>query len=457
MKLNVKILVLLVFFAALIILINQVFWVVNMYRSYQQELIYAIDHSLNKSINMEVTERKNNMGLPIIMRFAPDKSNPKDEEEIILRKIQTEDTTFLIRVNKTEPNLENQILQYFLLKESPINLDHLNGYFQAILKEQGFSIRTSYMEYYDLKTKVLLKHNKPKRFLPLSILSTDTVPLDILKGVGVKAYVTSSPRPILAKMIYQILLSVLLMLFALWCLLYLFRTIIRQRRFEEMQQNFVNAMVHEFKRPIASASMMLELMPSYLKQNETGKVEQYMVDSLLELKKLTAYTDRIQRISNNETDRISLEKTAMPLVPFFKALTCKFLVNEKKTVEIKLSVQTVLECIDVDVLHFSNLMENLMENAVKYSDNPVHIGLTVKEFSGVLEIAVADDGFGISELDKKYIFDKFYRVPAKEGRKLSGFGLGLTYVKAIVEAHGGQIRVMNAPVRGSVFVIRLPI
>jgi len=442
--------------ALLAILLNQVFWIVNMYRSYQQELILALNDGMERSLRKEVTERIHSLDGPMIISFSPLDSINRDTSEIIERKIQTEDTTIYVKVKRNDPDVEFQILQYFLINDNPIKINQLKEYLLTELKNKGFKVYDSYIEYYDLKGDSLINQNKPEKWLPFSVVSTDTIPLDVLKSVGVKAFVSTSPRPILAKMSFQIVLSLLLIILASYCMIYLMRTIFRQRKIEKMRQDFVNAMVHEFKRPITNASTMLELIPHYLLKNNTKMVNEYLTGSLLEFKKLTAYTDRIQRISNNERERIQLEKVEVALNPFFERLIASHSANKYKPVEIEFMLNTSRETMKVDELHFTNVMDNLLENAIKYSGESVHIRILVHENSGKLEISVMDDGFGISNRDKKFVFDKFYRVIPKSNKKTVGFGLGLTYVKAIIEAHGGTIRVMDAPTKGSVFVLSLP-
>lgn len=426
-----------------------------MYKAYNQNIYYSVEDGLEKAIFVEMSERLNTMGGPMIMRFAP-KSNLKDTSEIVDRTLITEDTTLVIKINKNEPDVDKKILQYAFIKISPININNLNNYFKSILKSKDIFFNDTYIEYYDLKTNKLLDQNKPTKGFRLSVLSTDTVPLDILKSVGVKAYVATSPRPILKKMAFQIGLSLVLIFIAAYCFIFLLRTIFRQRKIDKMRQDFVNSMVHEFKRPITTASTMMELLPVFLESNDRNKVDEYLAGSLTEFKKLTAYTDRIQRISNNEKDRIQLDRVEVKLMPFLDRLKTKYLVNNHKKVNIEVKVDTSRDTIFVDDLHFSNVMDNLFENAIKYSGEEVSIIVSVKDNLGKLEIAVTDDGFGISDFDKKFIFDKFYRVELKGNKKTTGFGLGLTYVRTIVEAHGGQICVKNAPVKGSTFLITLP-
>ena len=440
-----------------VILINQTIWLKNMYNSYQQEMFYGLNDCLDKAIHMELANRMNEMKYPITVRFAPSDPIKRGENEIVKQTIQTEDTTMVVEVNKNDPNVENQIIQFFLKEDQPINIDKVNELFKSALKKRNYEYRDTYIDSYDLKAKKTIGRSKSEKVRSLSAICTDTVALDVTKSIGLKAFVVSSPRSIMKKMFFQIIFSIILIFFASFCLVFLLRIILRQRKFDKMRQDFVNTMVHEFKRPISNASTMIELMPFYIEKNDKKKVNEYLEGSLLEFKKLTAYTDRIQRISNNESDHIILDKSNVQISPFFDKLKSLHSENKHKIVIFDTEIETIKEYMFVDVLHFSNVMDNLIENAIKYSGNEVHIDVNVKEKSGKFEISVTDDGIGISDKNKKLIFEKFYRVDNNSTMRSSGFGLGLTYVKAIVEAHGGTIHVSDAEIKGSNFVINLPI
>ena len=117
-------------------------------------------------------------------------------------------------------------------------------------------------------------------------------------------------------------------------------------------------------------------------------------------------------------------------------------------------VETAKQVMWVDLLHFSNVMDNLLENAIKYTISPVvTIDINVTDTSNGLKVSIKDNGIGISASDKKHIFDKFYRVKRTETKCKTGFGLGLTYVKSIVEAHRGTISVISELNRGSEFIV----
>lgn len=285
-------------------------------------------------------------------------------------------------------------------------------------------------------------------------------------SMGVIAHVNNPVLTILKGMIIQLLLSIMLIVIAVIGLFYLGRTIFRQWREEKMRQDSVNAMTHEFKRPINAAIGLVSLIPYYLKKSNLTKAIQYAELTMDELNRLTAYTRRIQQISNNDKSTIILDKSEIELRPFLESLTEKYYSSEKlpelsvyhKTIRMNLDIRPENPKVRADRLHFANVVDNLIENAIKYSDENLKIDLSVDYQDANLCISIKDNGIGIAASDIKRIFDKFYRVDRHSVKRKTGFGLGLTYVKSIVEAHGGQIEVNSQGAgRGSEFVVFMPI
>lgn len=177
-----------------------------------------------------------------------------------------------------------------------------------------------------------------------------------------------------------------------------------------------------------------------------------------ELNKLTHYTKRIQQISNNEKENVNLDITNVEIIPFFESLVQRYssidMIGQK--VIVNLEINTIKNEMYVDLLHFSNVMDNLIENAIKYTVKPtIIVDVRVSDTSDGLEISVKDNGIGMSSTDKKHVFEKYYRVKREETKRKVGFGLGLTYVKSIVDAHGGNIIVNSKLNEGSEFILML--
>jgi len=278
-----------------------------------------------------------------------------------------------------------------------------------------------------------------------------------MASIGVVGYIEVPGAALLNKMGYQLALSALLILIGIGCMIYLGRSFVLQWKLERLRQESVNSMTHEFKRPISSAIAMVSLIPFYVEKNDISKVITYADNTMIELNKLTAYTERIQQISNNEKVNIALNKAKVEIETLLQSIEERYSDTEstKKKVNIRTTVHTKNKFLFVDILHFSNVLDNLVENAIKYSDAEVNINVDVVDTNGGVKISVKDDGLGISAFDLKFIFDRFYRSNRKELKRKTGFGLGLTYVKSMVEAHGGSISVTSKINEGSEFIIFL--
>lgn len=432
---------------------NQIVWISNMYNFCKQELIDLANQSTEKAIFMEFAERSEIMGGYKV--YTTNISNPNDTSRFFTKKVHTEDSTYIFTLDKHDPNTMNKIIQFVLQKDRPINLDKLNTLFNQELSSR-YPIQSTYFDYLDLRTGQLINTNRPEHFSS-NYVTTDTIPLDIISSIGIIGYVEVPDLVILRKMGYQLALSVLLILIGMGGMVYLGKSFVVQWRLEKHRQESVNAMTHEFKRPISGAVAMVALIPFYAGRKDMEKVTDYANNTLTELNKLTAYTERIQQISNNEKGSIVLNKEPITLKPFFESIKERYAdqENEAKKVNIQLNTNTEKAFINADLIHFSNVMDNLVENAIKYSTSDVTINISITDLKEGLQIAVEDNGIGISPYDLRFIFDKFYRSNRKEMKNKAGFGLGLTYVKSIVEAHGGTIAAESKLNEGSKFTIEL--
>ena len=440
-----------------VIIINQAVWLNNMYRLHQRELYNNSNQAAQEAVWKEIAERTEEIGGHMVFSTNMNMSNPGDTSRFFTKKVISEDSTYYFTIDKQEPNKVPKMIQFLLKKELPVNLDKLNTIFKAKI-EQSHKVTNTYFDYIDLDADTLISTNKPAGIKANYYVKTDTVVMDIVSSIGVVGYVFISDTAVLDRMMFQLLLSVLLIITAMVCLFYISRSFVFQWKAEKMRQESVNVMTHEFKRPISSAVAMASLIPFYMEKQETDKVLDYTRNIRTDLNKLTYYTQRIQQISNNEKGNLQLNPTRVEIIPFFESLKNRYESAENGLAETVLYVEiaTSKKEMKVDLLHFSNVMDNLVENAIKYTPmHPVVIHIRVSDAAEGLNISVKDSGIGISSTDKKYVFDKFYRVKREETKNKVGFGLGLTYVKSIVEEHGGTISVNSELNKGSEFIITL--
>jgi len=436
-----------------LITMNQAVWITNMYNLHKKELKDAASQAIQEAVLMEVSERTEAIGGYSV--FSNNISTPNDTSRYFSKEVKTEDSTYIFTIDKNDPYINQKIIQFVLKDELPINLGKLNRIFREKLSER-YAIKNTYFNYLNLKENKIIKSNKLAN-ASSNYLQTDTIKLDIISSIGVVGYIEVPDIVILNKMVYQLALSVLLILIGMGCMIYLGKSFVLQWKLERLRQESVNSMTHEFKRPISSAVAMISLIPFYVEKNDIFKVISYADNTIIELNKLTAYTERIQQISNNEKVNIILNKAEVEIGTILQSIEERY--SDTENIEKKINIQTTVHTknkfLFVDVLHFSNVLDNLIENAIKYSNTEVNININVVDTVGGIKISVKDDGLGISAFDLKFIFDRFYRSNRKELKRKTGFGLGLTYVKSIVEAHDGSISVTSKINEGSEFAILL--
>jgi signal transduction histidine kinase len=438
------------------IIANQTVWLVNVYSLFEREFKANANATLQNATYMELTERGEILGG--VSFYSRNSNSSSDTSRFLTKKIVTEDSTYIFTIDKNDPNFMHKISQFMLKQYFPVNLNRLSAIFKENIPER-YAVSEAYFDYFDLENDTLINTNRPENMrLGLYVL-TDTIPLDIIHSIGVMGYIGTPHMAILDNMKRQLLLSVLLIAIGVISLFYISRSFIFQWKTEKMRQDSVNAMTHEFKRPVSTAVALASIIPFYLEKKETDRVLEYVGNIEIALNKLTYYIKRIQQISNNEKGNVALDKTAVEIIPFFESLQQRYTLSgdeHEQKISVKLQFDTSKRVMAVDLLHFSNVMDNLVENAIKYTVRPsAIIDITVADMADGLKISVKDNGIGISPADKKHIFDKFYRIKREETKNKIGLGLGLTYVKSIVEAHGGDITVNSILNEGSEFIILL--
>ncbi|MBB3187782.1 sensor histidine kinase [Microbacter margulisiae] len=248
-------------------------------------------------------------------------------------------------------------------------------------------------------------------------------------------------------------LSVILLISCLLSIILIFR----QRRLNEIKNDFVSNMTHELKTPVSTISLAAQMLgdPAVSKTAETLKYyTRVIVD---ETKRLSFHIEKVLQMSTFERGNGNLKLTETDVNELLNMILDNFWVKvHAKHGQLRTEIQATDPFVLVDETHFTNVLYNLMDNAVKYT--PTNLVLTVKTWNekGNLCISIQDNGVGIKKEYQKRIFDKFFRVPTGNVHNVKGFGLGLAYVKQIVDAHHGTIKVESEVNIGTKFIITLP-
>jgi two-component system, OmpR family, phosphate regulon sensor histidine kinase PhoR len=250
----------------------------------------------------------------------------------------------------------------------------------------------------------------------------------------------------------SVVLLVVIVFFA-----YTLFVILKQKRLSEIQKDFINNMTHEFKTPIATIALSTEVLksPDIIRQPE--RLLNYTTIIENENKRLKQHVERVLQMAKLDKESIELKKEPVNLHDVVQEVTGGMASSiEEKKISVDLSLQASEPVIQADKLHLTNVVYNMLDNAIKYSAEDPKIWISVKQSEKYLVLEVQDNGIGVKEDDQKKIFDKFFRVPTGNVHNVKGFGLGLNYVRQIVDAHRGKITVKSHLGEGCTFRIYFP-
>ncbi|WP_326984402.1 HAMP domain-containing sensor histidine kinase [Chryseobacterium sp. MYb264] len=218
-------------------------------------------------------------------------------------------------------------------------------------------------------------------------------------------------------------------------------TIIQQKKFSELQRDFINNMTHEFKTPLSSILLASEALNKQESVKENPKLQTYTSIIINQSFKLNDHIEKILNIAKNDASGLSLKPQKIVLFPFIQNIAENIQQKNEKT-KIILEIPENIS-IQADEFHFNNIICNILENSIKYCETSPEIIISLLKDSKGLYLKFKDNGMGIPAKNIPYIFDKFYRVKTAKSDEVNGFGLGLFYVKKIVQQHQWKISVEN--------------
>ncbi len=233
--------------------------------------------------------------------------------------------------------------------------------------------------------------------------------------------------------------------------------ILKQKRLSEIQKDFINNMTHEFKTPIATIAVSAEVLkdPDIIQQPE--RLRNYTAIIEKENTRLKHHVDRVLQMAQLDKEGHGYKKEQIDVHQLLDdAIANLAIALEEKTGSVRVEKDASKTIVSGDKLHLTNVFGNLLDNAIKYCRGCAEITLRTLNHTNGITVEVTDNGIGINAEDQRRIFQKFYRVPTGNVHDVKGFGLGLSYVKTVVEGHGGSISVQSEPGKGSTFRIQLP-
>jgi len=247
---------------------------------------------------------------------------------------------------------------------------------------------------------------------------------------------SNTTKTLLGRVISGILISLLLVIGVIATLFYLLKIIQNQKQMAEIKNDLISNITHEFKTPISTIGVALEGIQNFDILEDKEKTKSYLQMSTQQLSKLNLMVEKLLETASLDTNSLELDKEVSDVVLLLETIHQRVSSHNSQK-QIRFNSNTPSFIIDIDVFHFENAINNILDNAIKYGGDIIQLSLEAK--GSEIRISISDNGEGIPTEYQKHIFDKFYRVPKGNTHDVKGFGIGLYYTKTIIERHGGQV------------------
>ena len=379
---------------------------------------------------------------------ATQKYNEKQYKRFIQIKSLLEIATARIFNDSHNQDITTRIDPYYLRDQLTYNLEQ-NGitseYYFAITDKKQKTIYRFNEKTFDIKSK----HCYKQQLFPSDKQTNNPYFLYIYFPNQGSEYIPN------LKILYPpVAVSILLLISCIFTIWYM----LHQKRSNEIKNDFINNMTHELKTPVASISLASQMLSDSAVSKSPQMLEHISKIIRDETKRLTFLVDKVLQMSIFEGKNIKIELQENNINEIIQTITENYSLKvHSKGGNLYTELHAHNAFVDIDEMHFANIIYNLLDNAVKYSREGTPIIITISTWNekDKLFISIEDNGIGIKKEYLKHIFDKFYRVPTGNRHDIKGFGLGLSYVKKIIKLHKGNIKVESEPNIGTKFVIEL--
>lgn len=231
--------------------------------------------------------------------------------------------------------------------------------------------------------------------------------------------------------------------------------LLQQKKYSELQRDFINNMTHEFKTPLSSILLASNYMAKQKPVEEDEKLKKYSGIIIEQANKLNDHVEQVLDIAKAENTLFKISKEHVEPEKVIGEVVENIRLKYPNA-DITFTSPNLHRKLNADKFHFENLIYNLIDNSIKYSGDIPKINVNIREADQNIILSVKDEGIGISKKHLEHIFDKFYRVPGKKLNEVAGFGLGLFYVKKICDAHRWKISASSEPNKGTTITIVIP-
>lgn len=431
-----KYITLLTYSAIFMIVILQGIWMVNAYRLTQVQVHNQLNISFSTSTNKELMLRKNTT------------IDSTTNEIVGIVSDDYEKGLF------SGPELVYQ--EFLIKKNNRINIQTVDTIFQSEITKQKLHGKFI-INRLNPETGEVFETTDPNGEGRLKgAMESEVIPIRMDGSEGVQVLLLSPYRTVLRQMIFALTLSLLLILFVAYALFFLLRSLNKERHLRQLQNDFSHALTHNMASPLQTIYQVNSMMKNDGVAGDTIKRNKYIDLAQQQIIDLQALTDRILTVARAEQSPLTPTLTSTDVTQIINLLVEKFSVQAKKEVRFSTYFNPNNILFDLDETMFYNAISNLIDNSIKYSGESVEIIIDCQLKENGFHVAIKDNGYGISTADQHTIFNKFERGGAVKRKEATGFGMGLSYVKSVMEAHQGTVNLYSNKEEGTLFELFFP-
>jgi two-component system phosphate regulon sensor histidine kinase PhoR len=431
----------------LLIMVTQAYLVYDYYQTIRAGLIRESNDILVNTFRADLTSR--NLAFKRIIH----------EDNEIAPAPSTKHNTFKVDLQNSNANNKNVIgnldlvINNIISKQVPLNIVSIDSIVGTILESRN--INSEYIvNITDQENSRILQQSKNKLNYSNFIVPSQLLQIDLENKKSLQLILVNPFGVIIKRMGLMLLSSLVLSLICLFAFRFLLITLARQKKLMAFKNEFLGTIAHELKRPVASLTVNLDCMTMPAFAEDKTKRELLVSKSINATTELNDTISMIVALAKVEEGLLVLNKQQIDLRQLFEELKGRFVNNAYKGVVIQTSYQTEELIVIADIQLLSQCFANLIDNAIKYSNNEVLITITLRKEANRIAIGIKDNGFGISPEKLPSLFEKYSRAHT-DNTKINGYGIGLNYVKIIVEKHKGEVSVLSEVGVGSEFVVKL--
>ena len=346
--------------------------------------------------------------------------------------------------------LSEQLRQYDLYQPHKVEfVQYLDSTLFYNLKADKQALKNIDLQYSDT---VIVSYSTPD-YQPSPHAKEYAYIADMQKMVKYKLTMERPVSKVISNMTGILTTSFVILLILILTFTYLIRTLFRMRSLDEMKSDFTNNITHELKTPIAVAYAANDVMLNFNQESNPQKTKHYLNICKEQLERLSGMVEQILSMSMERRKSLTLKKEHIIIRETAEKLMEQFRLKTEKPLDISYEESEAGLTVFADRIHFFNMLSNLIDNAIKYSEDKAVVKIKATLLNQTISISVSDQGIGIAADKQPLVFERFYRVPHGNLHDVKGYGLGLFYIKSLMEKHGGDVSLQSVEGKGSIFTL----